>query len=309
MEPMRFALEDIAKGRVTLLLSAINYAEVLNNTRDSKAGTDFRQFVNRSNVIRASADFRVAELSSAISERTMGDPAAKGVKPADALIAATTIIYHASELLTFDDALLKAGGTPHLDHSVTSKPRGPSRPVPPVPVESGDGRRTALPARHRPRRRAPPRPRHPAPRRREAGRTGRGGGAGRSGRRSAEELTGGPHRQRAVTRCFAKCILPSVISCFRGLERTAVRCSVSSRSGGGGSGTVRAGSGRAVRRCGATVPRRSVPRLVGSNVRARRNTFRSGSGRGCTAAGNAPSPRRLGSPPPRRPPRALIGRP
>ena len=111
-------LRQVARGHRTMLISAIVRAEVLNETGTSDAGTQFCDYCKRSNVITASADFRIADAAAVIREkvrdaRTRGD-VSNGIKAPDALIAATAILYRATALHTFDPVLLELSGSPIL---------------------------------------------------------------------------------------------------------------------------------------------------------------------------------------------------
>jgi len=101
--------------KINLLVSAISYAEVLDKA-GSKAGTDFRGFVKRPNVIVANIDARVADLAGAIRTGCLDlhreGKIRQGLKIPDACIAATAILYKASELQTFDPILRDLSGLP-----------------------------------------------------------------------------------------------------------------------------------------------------------------------------------------------------
>jgi len=103
-------LADIAKGRITLIVSAIVAAEILDESAGSPVRNKFREFMKRSNVVAANADFRVADLAADIRERTRElesqGKMKKSVKAPDAMILASAIIYRAEVLHTFDPILL-----------------------------------------------------------------------------------------------------------------------------------------------------------------------------------------------------------
>ncbi len=103
-------LEDIAAERLTLVVSAIVGAEVLDRAGVSTAGTQFREYIKRPNIIRADADFRVGERAAEIRQRANDAIASgrikKGVKAPDAMIVATALIYKADVLHTFDPVLI-----------------------------------------------------------------------------------------------------------------------------------------------------------------------------------------------------------
>jgi predicted nucleic acid-binding protein len=109
-------LREISKDKVSLLVSAISFAEVLDRAGGSDAGTQFRQFVKRENIVVADADTRVASLAAQIRiaglEALAQGKISQGVKIPDALIAATAVIYHADRLYTFDPVLLEISGWP-----------------------------------------------------------------------------------------------------------------------------------------------------------------------------------------------------
>lgn len=109
-------LRSIAERKSTLLVSSICFAEVLDKAGVSDAGTQFRGFVKRPNVIVANVDHRVGALAGdiRIAARTANAAGSLslGVKIPDALIAATALIYKSDELHTFDPVLLEASTLP-----------------------------------------------------------------------------------------------------------------------------------------------------------------------------------------------------
>lgn len=126
LDDMRAILQDVAAGRCRMLVSSIVRAEVLDKDGFSSAGTDFCEFCKRSNVIRASADFRVADKAATFREATRwamaeGDINA-AIKAPDALIVATAVIYKADVLHTFDPTLLSLSGSSLIDGLKTSTP-------------------------------------------------------------------------------------------------------------------------------------------------------------------------------------------
>src|SRR5687767_2575330 len=62
-------LNDIAVARLTLIVSAIVGAEILDCTAHSPIRTSFAKFMKRENVVAANVDFRIAELAATIRER------------------------------------------------------------------------------------------------------------------------------------------------------------------------------------------------------------------------------------------------
>ena len=103
-------LERISRNTATLLVSAVCVAEILTEAGRSSAGTKFRSFVKRDNVIVANVDFRIAEVAATFRERAIdairNGTREKGIKAPDALIAATASVYKADALHTFDPVLL-----------------------------------------------------------------------------------------------------------------------------------------------------------------------------------------------------------
>jgi predicted nucleic acid-binding protein len=114
LEEIKGILDEVAKGKKALLVSAIVRAEVLNKVGKSNAGTQICEFCKRSQVAMASADFRIADEAAAIRERVFEEMAAgrmkTAVKAPDALIVATAILYKATALHTFDPVLLGLSG-------------------------------------------------------------------------------------------------------------------------------------------------------------------------------------------------------
>jgi predicted nucleic acid-binding protein len=111
-------LRSVTDGKANLLVSAICLAEVLDLAGESDAGTQFRGFIKRPNVILANVDHRVGALAGDIRVAARAASVAgllsQSVKIPDALIAATAIIYKADELHTFDPVLLEASTLPAL---------------------------------------------------------------------------------------------------------------------------------------------------------------------------------------------------
>jgi len=109
-------LNDIAQARITLIVSPIVGAEILDSAGHSPVRNQFREFMKRTNVIAANVDFRVAELAADIREKTREAEAKKQIKQsvraADALIVATAIIYRVDVLHTFDQILLSLDQSP-----------------------------------------------------------------------------------------------------------------------------------------------------------------------------------------------------
>jgi predicted nucleic acid-binding protein len=124
-----YLLRQIADGKASLLISAISCVEVLDQAGTSDAGTKFKQFAIRPNVIRASADWRIAEKAAEIRQKVTAEVAAgrmaRGVKAPDALIVATAVVYRATELHTFDPVLLGLDGSPLVDFLTIAQPRSP----------------------------------------------------------------------------------------------------------------------------------------------------------------------------------------
>lgn len=124
-----FLLREIAASRVNLLISAICCVEVLDRAGTSDAGTQFKAFSKRPNIIRANCDWRVAEKAAEIRQKVTAEVNAgrmqTGIKAPDALIAATAIIYRATELHTFDPVLLDLDNSPLVDFLTIAEPRSP----------------------------------------------------------------------------------------------------------------------------------------------------------------------------------------
>lgn len=102
-------IRRVVRNKSTLLVSAISFAEVLDQAGKSDAGTQFRGFVKRTNVIVADADTRIGSMAADIRiaglEALAEKRISQGVKIPDALIAATAVIYKAQILYTFDPVL------------------------------------------------------------------------------------------------------------------------------------------------------------------------------------------------------------
>lgn len=122
LDAMARILDDVKRGRLTMVVSAICLAEVLDETDKSDAGQKMIQFTKRSNVIAAAADFRIAERAAKFRQRakeiTAGKKNEKSIKAPDALIAATAVVYSASELHSFDPILLRFSNTAVLDNLI-----------------------------------------------------------------------------------------------------------------------------------------------------------------------------------------------
>ncbi len=112
-------LRDVKAEKLTLVVSAIVAAEILDCTGHSPVRNQFREFIKRPNIVRADADFRVAELAATIRERAVAAIARgtiqTGVKAPDALIAATAVIYRVDVLHTFDPVLLSLDRSPIVE--------------------------------------------------------------------------------------------------------------------------------------------------------------------------------------------------
>jgi predicted nucleic acid-binding protein len=111
-------LQGLADKKAKLLVSAVCAAEVLNETGQSTAGTQFAGFVKRENVIVANVDMRVAVLAAELRQHAIEavkcGEIEKSIKAPDALIVATAMIYKAAELQTFDPFLLALNGKPFV---------------------------------------------------------------------------------------------------------------------------------------------------------------------------------------------------
>lgn len=127
LESIRATLAESEAGKLTLLMSAVCFAEVLDIADSPDAGTKIRAYAKRKNVFRADLDFRIAEKAAEIRKRSI-DANARGerirkIRTPDALIAAIALIYRATVLHSFDDALLKASKTPIVDGLEIRHPR------------------------------------------------------------------------------------------------------------------------------------------------------------------------------------------
>lgn len=111
LSDMEALLERIRDGKIIMVVPAVVCVEVLNRVGASDAGTQFREFCKRSGVVRASIDFRVAELAATyrelILEAHSRGEISTSLKAPDALIVATSVIYRADVLHTFDPLLLE----------------------------------------------------------------------------------------------------------------------------------------------------------------------------------------------------------
>jgi predicted nucleic acid-binding protein len=127
LEVIDHLLRQVAEQKASLLVSAVCCVEVLDQAGTSDAGTEFKKYVLRPNIVRASVDWRVAEKAAEIRERVTAELVAgrmkNGIKAPDALIVATAIIYHATELHTFDPVLLGLDGSPLVDLLRITRPR------------------------------------------------------------------------------------------------------------------------------------------------------------------------------------------
>ena len=69
LHDVELILQDIDSGKNVLLVSVVCCAEVLDRAGESTAGTQFREFVKRSNVIVANVDWRIAERAAVFRHR------------------------------------------------------------------------------------------------------------------------------------------------------------------------------------------------------------------------------------------------
>lgn len=119
-------LNDIANGKQKLIVSVICCTEVLDEAGATDAGSQFKGFIKRKNVIPANVDFRVAELAATFRERVTAEVKAgrmtHGLKAPDALIAASAVIYRASILHSFDPVLRRLSGTSFINELVVDIP-------------------------------------------------------------------------------------------------------------------------------------------------------------------------------------------
>jgi predicted nucleic acid-binding protein len=123
---IREILQDIADEKIVLIVSAVVAAEVLDRAGESKAGTMFREYTRRPNIVRANLDFRVAERAAKIRERAVAalkdGKLSKGVKAPDALVVATALHHRVDVLHTFDPVLLELDGSPVVESLRITKP-------------------------------------------------------------------------------------------------------------------------------------------------------------------------------------------
>jgi len=110
---------DIKNEKTNLLVSAIVGCEVLDKAGECDAGTQFRDYVKRSNVIVANVDMRVAEKAASMRERAVQaihrQEITKGIKAPDAVVAATASLFKASVLYSFDSDLVSLSGSEVID--------------------------------------------------------------------------------------------------------------------------------------------------------------------------------------------------
>lgn len=112
LDEIKELLQRVEKQSLSMLVSAISLAEVLDKTGVSDAGTKFRAFVRRPEVVLANVDHRVGAMAGDIRIEAI-KAAEEGrmktsIRIPDALVAATAITYKAAELHTFDPVLLEA---------------------------------------------------------------------------------------------------------------------------------------------------------------------------------------------------------
>jgi predicted nucleic acid-binding protein len=123
---IREILQDISDEKIVLIVSAIVAAEVLDRAGESKAGTQFRGYVRRPNIVRANLDFRAAERAAKIRERAVEAIKSKklllGVKAPDAIVVATALLHRVDVLHTFDKVLLELDGSPIVEGLRITKP-------------------------------------------------------------------------------------------------------------------------------------------------------------------------------------------
>lgn len=119
-------MHDIEQQRLTLIVSAVVCAEILDCTGHTPVRNSFREFMKGENVVAANIDFRMAELAATMRERARDAYARKvitaGIKAPDALIVATALIYRVDVLHTFDPVLLSLDRSPIVDSLHITQP-------------------------------------------------------------------------------------------------------------------------------------------------------------------------------------------
>jgi predicted nucleic acid-binding protein len=137
---IRELLRDVSEKKVVLVVSAVVVAEVLDRAGESDAGTQFRDYAKRSNILRANVDFRIAERAALIRERAIKalkeQRIEKSIKAPDALIVATSLIYKADILHTFDPVLLSLDEHPVVEGLKISEPSSGFADLPLFPPEN-----------------------------------------------------------------------------------------------------------------------------------------------------------------------------
>ncbi|MAT70869.1 MAG: hypothetical protein CMJ58_15245 [Planctomycetaceae bacterium] len=115
-------IRDVEDNRVSMIVSAIVVAEVLNKAGESEARDLLKDFCKRSNVICADTDFRIAEMGAVFREKSIAAEGMKKLKAPDALIAATASLYKANVLYSFDPDLLLLSGSPVIRGLSVARP-------------------------------------------------------------------------------------------------------------------------------------------------------------------------------------------
>jgi predicted nucleic acid-binding protein len=105
-------VQEIDGGTASLLVSVVAYSEILRARHTAEQIEIFEKFLERTNVIVADNDIRIARKAEHVRSRAL--PRRK-IKTADATHLATAIIYRADIFHTTDDKLIKLNASPLVD--------------------------------------------------------------------------------------------------------------------------------------------------------------------------------------------------
>ena len=109
MDGLRSVYDEVGKGKVRLITSAITYMEVLTDQSGADVVDNFRKIFDRENIDAVNVDERIGMRAGEIREHYIRErePGTDSIRFADALHVGTALIYSVDALHTFDTHLLK----------------------------------------------------------------------------------------------------------------------------------------------------------------------------------------------------------
>lgn len=122
MEGLASIVDEIDAGRAVLVTSVFTLTEILAGTLTADQRLRFEQTLMRPTTLRANVDVRVGNLSGRIRDhyRQTG----LTIKAGDAIHLATAILMRVDQFHTFDDGLLRLGGSVAGHVLMVCRPRG-----------------------------------------------------------------------------------------------------------------------------------------------------------------------------------------